>query len=128
MRLTINWLFKAHTHYTSHVPSQRSQAEPRTSSCSVWACSSRATSRAIRLVARLVLICHFQIFGVACCSARVVCGGKIALAEPAVTLVYRVNCLSWHEELRKTSYFNTEYSYSAIVSQNFVQHCLSSQI
>ena len=112
-------------------PPHTTRAEPRASSCSVWACSSRATSRAIRLVARLVLIRHFQIFGVACGSARVVCGGEIARAEPAVTLVYRVNCLSWHEELRKTSYFNTfkaEYSYSAIASQNFVQHCLSSQI
>ena len=64
---------------TRHKPSQ---AASRTSSCSVWRCSSRATSRAISLVARLVLICHFQIFGLACDSARVVCGGKITRAEP----------------------------------------------
>ena len=36
-----------------------------------------APRAAIRLVVRLVLICHFQIFGLACGSARVVCGGKI---------------------------------------------------
>ena len=92
---------------------------------------SHEPSNLARGSARLVSICHFQIFCVACDSARVVCGGKIARAEPAVTLVYRVNCLSWHEEQRKTSYFNTfntEYSYSAIAFQNFVQHCQSSQI
>ena len=62
--------------YTTHTTSraESSQAAPRTSSCSVWGCSSRAMSRAIRLVARLVLICHFQIFGSACGAAPVVCG------------------------------------------------------
>ena len=70
-------------------------------------------------MARLVLIYHFLIFCVACGSARVVCGGKIARAETAVTLVYRFSCLLWHLELRKKSFqrFITEYSYSALASQ-----------
>ena len=35
-----------------------------------------------------VLVCHFQIFGLVCDSSRVVCGGKIARAEPAVSFLY----------------------------------------
>ena len=31
----------------------------------------------------------------ACGSARVMCGGKIALAEPAGNFIYRVSCLLW---------------------------------
>ena len=101
-------------HYTRHKPRRVE--------------TSRATSRAIGLVARLVLICHFQIFGLACGLARVVCGVKIARAEPAVSFVYRVICLLWHLELHKTSYFNTfsrihleSLANIRIVSQNFVQ-------
>ena len=53
---------------------ESSQAAPRASLCCVWGCSSRATSRANRLVARQVKIRLFQKFGSAYGAASVVCG------------------------------------------------------
>ena len=82
--------------HTLHESQAEPEAASRASSCSVWACSSRATSRAIRLMARLVLFCHFQIFDVACGSARVVCGGKIPQAEPVVTVIRKFHPRKFH--------------------------------
>ena len=83
------------------------------------------------------MIYHFQIFGSACGSACLVCGGKLARAEPAVSLYTELVVYYGTKNYLKrvfstliqewTESFN-EYSYSAIMSRNFVQYCQSSQI
>ena len=107
--------FKPLIHYTNHKQSQ-ALAKPQASTCNVWECSSSAMSL-WGSCWTADLICHFQIFWLACGSGRVVCGGKIAHAKPAVSFVYlciftnfvqsvsknvdRVSCLLWYFELHQ---------------------------